>query len=68
MWGLTDLTDLVCGAYVVCSSDGSYVVHWRGCKSERQSVGFGEEEVSSHMSLLLAAGEEGEMQNYERGC
>lgn len=44
--GMTDLIDLVCGAYAASKLGRIWAVNRGDCWSERHSVGFGEEEIS----------------------
>lgn len=59
--GVTDLIDPGCGSYFMDRSDRKSGVYWCSCRSQVDRVGFGKEETSRHVRVVLAAGEGGKM-------
>lgn len=58
---MTELIDLVCGAYIVRGSRSRSAVYYCGCMTERQCVGCGQKAMSKYVRLLLASEGCGEM-------
>lgn len=57
---MTDVVNLGCVAYVVGRLGERGAVSWCGCRSERHGIVCGQNEVSRHFCMRVAAGGGGE--------